>query len=243
MGARWRRLLGWGSALLVAAAIVPVCAVRASRYRGENFVERHETTPTLEPSHRRAIERWAALTDEDGVSPRMRRPIPEVFVRQGCSLKHFNAQERDPIWAPAMETILKDRLQRAISEMPGATLIGAECKTSLCKVAIDLSVELKASLSERSGPDGIGLALDVIRPKIGPLASGMRFLGENEKHRAFRWPLIGHWLMREYLRRMTREEFVLFFDENTWDPADYVAWSDDIRVKWQARAAARAARP
>jgi hypothetical protein len=115
----------------------------------------------------------ALLTSREQLEAVVPAPLAfqEIKARKASPLKAYNRELRNPIWAPAMEEDVSTFLEEVVAEsFPGLTT-EVECRTSTCRVTLQVSEELSGRLSEKYPPDKRAFAIvreltDVIGPLV-----------------------------------------------------------------------------
>jgi hypothetical protein len=120
----------------------------------------------------------------------------------------YNAEQRHPTWAPAMEAKLERRFGPELAaRWPGLKLEQIECRTSSCQVVVSLTEELVATADARHRSDPVRVpegVMSQISTETGPFATLTNRLPDRGQ------PL--------------RETYVFVFGDEDIDPLDYDIW-------------------
>jgi hypothetical protein len=132
----------------------------------------------------------------------------------------YNAEARDPVWAPAMETSLGARFKSHLPDwLRELSLPDVECRTTSCRLVVTYPSSLLKTCSERAKAEGLpptGTPMDWVMLESGPLARGNATL-EVEK------------VNRPDGTSQERATWLLFFDPQEFEPAAYAKWVKDHR--------------
>jgi hypothetical protein len=97
------------------------------------------------------FKREYALFERKKAQEPPHKPVP-IGLRLGRLLKIrsgeiYNAEQRDPVWAPAMERQLEARFSPEVfNRWPGLKAPDIECRTSTCRIEVEYTRELKNRL-------------------------------------------------------------------------------------------------
>jgi hypothetical protein len=146
-------------------------------------------------------------------------PIPSAAMalrdQQIPLIRSFNAESRNPNWAPVMEKIFEKRFsseELAKVGLQGVSLSHLECRQSACRLDLSYSTELQRSPPPSDIPLGEYTIADLVAWRTGPLAPQIE---------AFDPAPAGEGRVRESL--------IVTFGGAAIDPEKYPAW---MARKW-----------
>jgi len=148
----------------------------------------------------------------------------ELFMKQPRPFDTFyNEEDRDPAWAPQMESRLQARLSAAAFEsvgLEGLNMSHVDCKKTTCRVELQYSHELRDKVSERAFADGFSRETDPIgyyEMQTGNIATvgGSTRVDEVTKDGV------------KYLRKTV----FIGFGSGAMDPTRYPKWSESKKAQ------------
>jgi hypothetical protein len=153
---------------------------------------------------------------------RPRRPSAYKLWASGKVMPEdgYNAEDRDPVWAPAMEASLESRFRSSLPPwLQKISVSDVECRTSACRAVLTYPSSLVTAASERAIAEGLPsklLPLDYVMLDTGPLAHGSTVLETENLQDPDGEPHV----------RITA---VWFFDRDEVAPATYAKWVETNR--------------
>lgn len=165
----------------------------------------------------------ALLTSREQLEAAVPAPLAfqEIEARKANPLQAYNRELRNPLWAPAMEEDVATFLEGVVEEtFPGLTT-EVECRTSSCRVTLQVTEGLAGRLSEKYPPDKRAFAIVLeLTDVIGPLGR----------------------VLRETMMEDGSVSIVFAFDADGMVPGRYGEWQKRVTDKTRANIArARAA--
>lgn len=137
----------------------------------------------------------------------------------------FNDEVRNPRWAPAMESALKQRfaaIDYRSHHLDGMTLSEVECRQSSCRIQFEYPAELPEQLSNllrEKGIVGQFSPIEWLELSSGPTASAGRIVSDE--------------LVQVDGKARHRYTFVGAFAPDSIDPSSYSDWTDRMRPRMQ----------
>jgi hypothetical protein len=155
------------------------------------------------------------LTSSEQLSAAVPQPLAlRAVLGAGVSpLRAYNRELRNPVWAPAMESGVREALAEELArQLPGVSL-DIECRTSICRATIEAEPEVERQIKDRypSGKRDFALASELLE-RVGPLGR----------------------TQREAILESGRPAIVFALDERGIDPAGYRAWRRGVWEQTEA---------
>jgi hypothetical protein len=187
------------------------------------------TSPDLVSQNPRRLQRHARPPRVTEARPsRARVPEPRVhnlhLGLRASPVRLFEAEPRDPDWAPVMESALLARFdQRLLTELGISELrvTEVECRQSSCRIELEWPRSLVDTLRESGRLKPNRTPLQLLITKHGPLAS----LYTRLTPRTPESPITG------------RGAHLLMFGPDEIDPAAYPEWANGVARSYEIRRA------
>jgi hypothetical protein len=178
----------------------------------------HQPSPRTAAANNRAIaaEKGGRPTSVPNLRTERRRPPTalELQDRNITLAQSYNAEPRDPTWAPAMESSLHSRFESALPDwLKKISVSDVECRTSTCRLVTNYPSALMTTSLERAAAEGLPPTspIEHLVLESGPLAGGTSVLKSET--------VVGPDGVEQ--QQIT---WVLGFSPNEFEPASYSTW-------------------